>query len=111
MRDSPNKLSLTEAVVAQLLQESPTPLFGLEMVRRSPPGELQLKKGTIYVTLERMDKKGLVTSKLETTRPPHLKPDDFYIPRRMYWLTEQGSAALEATKEVLAQYHGFLVRS
>lgn len=107
----PTKLSLTEAVIAQLLQDSPAPLFGLELVRRSPPGELQIKKGTVYVTLERMEKKGLVTSELETAAPSHIKEGAFYIPRRMYRLTAQGSAALAATKAALAQYHGFLARS
>ncbi|MBL1259843.1 MAG: hypothetical protein COB33_004835 [Thiotrichaceae bacterium] len=51
------KLSLTEAVIAHLLQQSTAPLFGLELVRRSSSGKLKLKKGTIYVTLERMEKR------------------------------------------------------
>lgn len=102
------KLSLAETLIAELLRQSSNPLFGLELVRRSPPGELQLKKGTIYVTLERMEKKGLVTSELETAPPPHVGEGDFYIPRRMYRLTPQGRAALAATKSVLRQYQAFL---
>lgn len=105
---APGKLSLAESLIAELLRQSSKPLFGLELVRRSPPGELQLKKGTIYVTLERMEKKGLVTSELETAPPPHVRKGDFYIPRRMYRLTPQGRAALVATKSVLGQYHAFL---
>ena len=104
------KLSLTEAVIAHLLRQSSTPLFGLELVRRSAGGELELKKGTIYVTLERMEKKGLVTSELETARPPHLKEGDFYIPRRMYQLTPTGIKALEALEDAVAQIPGFLSR-
>jgi len=54
-KSSAPKLSLNEAIIAHLLrQSSPEPLFGLELVRRSSTGKLQLKKGTIYVTLERM---------------------------------------------------------
>jgi PadR family transcriptional regulator, regulatory protein PadR len=35
--------------------------FGLELVTRAPD---QLPRGTIYVTLQRMEKKGYVTSRL-----------------------------------------------
>ncbi len=106
------KLSLNEAIIAHLLrQSSPDPLFGLEMVRRSSTGKLQLKKGTIYVTLERMEKKGLVLSDLETSPPPHIKEGDFYIPRRMYQLTPLGKQALTALEEAVAQIPGFLVGS
>lgn len=62
------KLSLTEAVIAHLLRDSTAPLFGLELIRRSSSGKLKLKKGTIYVILERMEKKGLVSSERETSR-------------------------------------------
>ncbi|HGX92321.1 MAG TPA: PadR family transcriptional regulator [Candidatus Tenderia sp.] len=107
----PKKLSLTEAVIAHLLRESMTPLFGLELVRRSSGGELKLKKGTVYVTLERMEKKGLVTSILETSPPPQLKEGDFFVPRRMYTLTPKGQEALKALENAVAQIPGFLVKS
>lgn len=104
-----NKLSSAETVIAHLLDESRTPLFGLELVRRSPPGDLQLKKGTIYVTLERMEKKGLVTSMMETTPPAHIEPGTFYIPRRMYTLTETGKQALAVTRTALDRFHHYLL--
>jgi len=105
------KLSLTEAVIAHLLRESTEPLFGLELVRRSSSGKLKLKKGTIYVTLERMEKKELVSSERETSPPPHVQEGDFYIPRRLYTLTPRGLRALEILEEAIAQIPGFLVRS
>ena len=105
------KLSLTEAVIAHLLRDSTAPLFGLELIRRSSSGKLKLKKGTIYVTLERMEKKGLVTSERETSPPPHIKEGDFYIPRRLYTLTPRGLQALTLLEEAVAQIPGFLVRS
>lgn len=112
MKQSPiKKLSLTEAVIAHLLRESTTPLFGLELIRRSSSGKLQLKKGTIYVTLERMEKKDLVTSERETSPPPHIKEGDFYIPRRLYTLTPRGLQALALLEEAVAQIPGFLARS
>jgi len=106
------KLSLNEAIIIHLLrQSSPQPLFGLELVRRSSASNLQLKKGTIYVTLERMEKKGLVASKLETSPPPHIKKGDFYIPRRMYHLTPLGARSLAGLEDAVAQIPGFLLRS
>lgn len=109
MRISPvTKLSPAEAVIAQLLRQSPSPLFGLELVRRSPEGKLKLKKGTVYVTLERMEKKELLTSELETSRPAHLKEGAFYIPRRLYRLTSKGKQALAVTLAAAAELHGFL---
>lgn len=106
------KLSLTEAVIAHLLrQNKPKPLYGLEMVRLSSDGDLQLKKGTIYVTLERMEKKGLIVSELETTPPSEVKKGDFYIPRRMYKLTPKGTKALQALETAVAKIPGFLSRS
>ncbi len=104
------KLSLTEAVIAHLLRQSAVPLFGLELVRRSSSSKLELKKGTIYVTLERMEKKGLVSSERETSPPPHIKEGDFYIPRRLYTLTPRGLQALALLEEAVAQLPGFLVR-
>ncbi len=106
------KLSLTEAVIAHLLRESDDPLFGLELVRRSGAygSDLQLKKGTVYVTLERMEKKGLVTSILESA-PPSKAEGEFYIPRRLYTLTPKGLEALEALENAVARIPGFLVRS
>jgi len=113
MKEIPTpKLSLNEAIIAHLLrQNSPDPLFGLELVRRSSTGKLQLKKGTIYVTLERMEKKGLVLSKLETAPPPHIEEGNFYIPRRMYQLTPVGQQALSTLEEAVAQIPGFLLGS
>ncbi len=104
-------LSLTEAVIAHLLRESDTPLYGLELVRRSASSELQLKKGTVYVTLERMEKKGLVTSFLETRAAEGSLQDKPLVPRRLYTLTNKGEEALKALEQAVAKIPGFLVRS
>ncbi len=108
-KHSATKLSLAEMVIAELLRQSAEPLFGLELVRRSPPGDLQLKKGSIYVMLERMEKKGLVVSELEKEKPADIEEGRFYIPRRMYRLTPQGQNALIASKTMLNDYKTFLL--
>ena len=108
-KKSPPKLSLTEAVIAHLLRaHSPDPLYGLEMVKLSSSSELKLKKGTIYVTLERMEKKGLITSKMEKGPPVGIPKGSFYIPRRLYHLTQDGEQALVALELAVAKIPGFL---
>lgn len=94
-----NPLSLTrnEATILELLVTTPKELFGLEMVDASA-GEL--KRGTIYVILQRMLEKGLIDSKQEPRTPPEVG-----IPRRLYWVTGSGERvfrAYAAARSVLA---------
>jgi DNA-binding PadR family transcriptional regulator len=63
-------------------------LYGLELVARS---KRRLKRGTIYVTLGRMEDKGYVTSRLED--PP---PATGGLPRRLYEPTAFGTRVLAA---------------
>lgn len=71
-------------------------MYGLELVEASK-GEL--KRGTVYVTLGRMEEKGLVTSRQD------LLPDGAIgLPRRLYQPTALGRralAAVEAARMVL----------
>jgi DNA-binding PadR family transcriptional regulator len=71
-------------------------LYGLEMVDASN-GEL--KRGTIYVTLQRMKEKGFIDSKPAPRPAPEVG-----IPRRVYWPTGHGRrvyAAYEAAYTAL----------
>jgi len=52
-----------------------------------------LKRGTVYVTLGRMEAKGLVSSEQEP-----LQPGAIGLPRRIYRLTPLGERALTAWK-------------
>jgi DNA-binding PadR family transcriptional regulator len=76
-----------EALILQLLVEGGE-LYGLELVARS---KRRLKRGTVYVTLGRMEQKRLVTSHLEA--PP---PAAGGMPRRIYEPTAIGRRVLEA---------------
>ena len=78
-------LSPIEIVVLELLV-SGGEMYGLEMVRNSS----RIKRGTIYVTLDRMTDKGLVKSRREKN------PGDSGLPRRIYDLTGLGTRALQA---------------
>ena len=64
------------------------PLYGLELVERSDGA---LKRGTVYVTLSRMEAKGFVSSEQET-----LPPGAIGLPRRRYRPTGLGERALRA---------------
>lgn len=90
-------LSPKEALVLQMLINSGRELFGLEMVESSN-GEL--KRGTIYVTLQRMEEEGFIESKQEPRAAPEIG-----IARRLYSPTGLGQrvlAAYEAVHSILA---------
>jgi DNA-binding PadR family transcriptional regulator len=76
-----------EALVMQLLVRGGE-LYGLQMVEQS---EGELKRGTVYVTLERMEDKGYITSRQEERAP-----DAIGLPRRLYKLTGLGERVLHA---------------
>lgn len=64
------------------------PQFGLGLVQDSHG---RLKRGTVYVTLGRMERKGFVASELETPSPAAIG-----LPRRIYRATALGERALRA---------------
>jgi DNA-binding PadR family transcriptional regulator len=64
------------------------PKYGLQLVDESRGA---LKRGTVYVTLGRMEQKGLVESHHE---PATRDPDA--IPRRMYRATAYGRRVMDA---------------
>lgn len=87
-------LSKTEAKILELLLASSKEMYGLEMIAAS--GNL-LKRGTIYVTLQRMADKGFVESREEARPAPEIG-----IPRRLYKATGLGQrvhAAYESAKK------------
>lgn len=68
-------------------------LYGLQMVERSRG---RLKRGTVYVTLGRMETKGLVRSRAEEA------PDGAGgLPRRLYDATPQGLRVFKAWTTML----------
>lgn len=76
------KLSRKEmAILGMLIGKGK--MFGLEMVEAS---EGELKRASIYVTLQRMVDKGYIESREE----PRLMPE-IGIPRRKYWATGLGA--------------------
>ena len=91
MSRQPAPLPPKEALILELLIDAGE-LYGLELVARS---RRRLKRGTVYVTLGRMEKKKLITSRLEA--PP---PEAGGMPRRVYSPTADGRRVFAAWNEL-----------
>ncbi len=81
------RLSGTEQTILALLMHE-RDLFGLQLVERSRGA---VKRGTVYVTLGRMQTKGYVESR---TEPP--ARGAIGLPRRLYRPTAYGAAVFKA---------------
>jgi PadR family transcriptional regulator len=86
MDDLPH-LAPTERLILRLLIEQGE-LFGLQLVERSNG---RLKRGTVYVTLGRMQDKGYLESRREA-----LPAGAIGLPRRLYRPTAYARRVLEA---------------
>src|SRR5262245_47161164 len=80
-QDAIETLPRKERLILELLA-SGGPMYGLQLVERSDGA---LKRGTVYVTLGRMEAKGLVQSQQEP-----LPPGGIGLPRRVYRPTALG---------------------
>jgi PadR family transcriptional regulator PadR len=76
-----------EQIILELLA-SEGALYGLQLVEHSRGA---LKRGTVYVTLGRMESKGLVQSEEQP-----VPPGGIGLPRRIYRLTALGERMLRA---------------
>ena len=83
----PITLPRKERLILELLA-SGGPSYGLQLVDQSAGA---LKRGTVYVTLGRMEAKGLVASEQEPRSPGAIG-----LPRRIYRLTGLGERMLRA---------------
>jgi DNA-binding PadR family transcriptional regulator len=81
------RLSAKESLILDLLADGDA-LYGLQLVAHSKG---RLKRGTVYVTLGRMEDKGYVKSRAEDA------PDGAGgLPRRLYEATPYGLRVLKA---------------
>ena len=81
------RLSPKEALILDMLRG--TERYGLELVTASDGA---LKRGTVYVTLGRMEDKGLIVSRVEDATPALGG-----LPRRLYKPTAYGKQLWSAT--------------
>ncbi len=101
MRSAIPQLSQTEGLILDLLAVDH--LIGLELVERSVG---RLKRGTVYVTLGRMQEKGYVESWLEP-----LPPGGIGLPRRRYRPTPFGLRMLDASTAAALAFADRLARA
>ncbi len=87
-------LSAKEFLVMEMLLDQGE-MYGLKMVAKS---EGELKKGTVYVTLGRMEDKGLVSSREEARGD-----SENGIARRLYTSTGYGTRIFKA-QEIALKY-------
>jgi DNA-binding MarR family transcriptional regulator len=85
--DRPPSLSDKEAVILRLLVGARRKMYGLEMVEASDGA---LRRGTVYVTLDRMEDKGYISSRKQSKSP------DGAAARRLYKVEGLGERALSA---------------
>jgi PadR family transcriptional regulator PadR len=87
-------LPAKEALIIELLESrgSRAEMYGLELVAASAG---RLKRGTVYVTLGRMEEKGLIASRLEDA-----PPEAGGLPRRIYQPTALGRRVYDAWAHV-----------
>jgi len=85
------RLSAKETLILDLLVTR-RELYGLQLVAASRG---RLKRGTVYVTLGRMEEKGYVSSRLEDG-----PPEAGGLARRLYQATALGRRLLEAWTHV-----------
>jgi DNA-binding PadR family transcriptional regulator len=88
-------LSSKESLILELLVAAKE-MYGLELVAASTGA---LKRGTVYVTLGRMEDKGYVTSRLESA-----PPESGGLPRRLYRPTPLGRGVLGAWSAAAARF-------
>jgi DNA-binding PadR family transcriptional regulator len=93
------RVSKIEMLILGLLVDAAgKELYGLEMIERSAG---KLKRGSIYVVLQRMAEKGYVESREEARPAPEIG-----IPRRLYSITGLGKrlfVAGQAAREAFLQ--------
>jgi DNA-binding PadR family transcriptional regulator len=88
-------MSATESLILELLRSRER--YGLELVDSSSG---KLKRGSVYVTLARMESKGFVESRQEDRAPGAIG-----LPRRLYRATDYGLRvhdAYQLLREALA---------
>jgi len=87
MRRHPRPLTLSakESLILELLADQDE-MYGLQLVAAS---KHRLKRGTVYVTLGRMEEKGYLTSRLEDA-----PGEAGGLPRRLYQPTALGRRVL-----------------
>lgn len=85
-------LTAKEFLILKMLVNGSNELYGLQMVSDS---DGMLKKGTIYVTLGRLEDKGYIESHKEEA-----KPKERGLPKRLYKATGHGAKVFALHQQI-----------
>jgi DNA-binding PadR family transcriptional regulator len=88
----PVRLTAKEREILTLLIRHDAEMYGLEMVARS---ERRISRGSIYVLLDRLEERGLVSSRIEERAP-----GTSGIARRLYRPTGYGRRVFQLWEEL-----------
>ena len=88
-------LSKKELCILTIMDDARGGLYGLEIARKS---EGAIGRGTVYVTLARLEQQRLVESQQAEKPPGHLAVH----PHRFYSLTPKGRRVLRANESAIA---------
>ena len=94
-QEAPRLTPVEEAVLVGLRDARGRELYGLELLRTSGGA---LTRGSLYTTLDRMEAKGYLVSRRETTPQSEHVPIELRLPRRLFKITGLGLAALCANE-------------
>ena len=92
MRQEPVRLTAKEREILRLLIGGSAEMYGLELVARS---DGRLSRGSIYVLLDRLEERGLVSSRLEERTPGRSG-----VARRLYRPTAFGRRVFQLWEEL-----------
>lgn len=94
----PRITNIEALIMKMLLANASSEMYGWEMMEES---DGKLKRGTIYVILDRMEDKGFISSRKEERREGQRG-----LPRRMYKLTGTGQRAIHAWEVAQQAFSG-----
>lgn len=90
------KKGVLEMLVLRLLAEHPSHGYELiQRLRQGSGGMLDLKEGTLYPILYRLEDDGCITSAWQNTAPDKQRP----VPRKVYTVTPAGRQTLAKQME------------
>jgi len=93
----PNLSEKETLILELLLGKTSAGMYGLELVRESGA---RLKRGTVYVTLNRMEEKGFVESWNEEQQP-----NTAGLPRRLYRISGYGQRVYRVHQQARAAWN------
>ncbi|MFX0087248.1 MAG: PadR family transcriptional regulator [Candidatus Hodarchaeota archaeon] len=92
---------LLQLMILMLIRLRTQEAHGYGLIKLIQETGIELKAGTIYALLKRMEKDGLITSIIAFDP----EADDSGLPKKFYTITEYGDDMIEGMVETYSSYH------